>query len=269
MIKIKRKNPFIVLVVIFGLLIFLHTIKVLQPVERLFFNLIRPVSGNLYRWGTNISLSYEEKQEKEKLFLEIENLRQKVASLAIDKAQYQEIVEENKKLRSQLNFSSQHDFDFLIANVVAKEGVFSSSNSRDLIIDKGKISGLRKGLAVLSEEGVVIGKIVETKEESARVCLTTSPGCQLAASLQNEGKTQGLTNGHLGLTIEMNYIPQLEKISIGDIVITSGLSTEIPRGLVIGKVAEVRSESNEVWQTAIIEPILNFDNLTLISVVIP
>jgi rod shape-determining protein MreC len=67
----------------------------------------------------------------------------------------------------------------------------------------------------------------------------------------------------------MNYIPQLEKVTVGDTVVTSGLSEDIPRGLVIGRVTNVKSISNEVWQTATIEPLLNFKNLTVVSVVIP
>jgi cell shape-determining protein MreC len=38
---------------------------------------------------------------------------------------------------------------------------------------------------------------------------------------------------------------------------------------VVGKVVDVESESNEVWQSAVIEPIVNFNNLTIVSVVIP
>ena len=98
--------------------------------------------------------------------------------------------------------------------------------------------------------------------------MTTSPGCKLAAAIQNQTKAQGITDGDLGLTIKMNYIPQLEKISLGDTVITSGLGDKIPRGLVIGKVIEVVSESNEVWQGATIEPLVNLNTLTVVTVII-
>src|SRR5680860_36221 len=267
--KIKTKNPWVILVVVFLLLVLLHFINVLQPVERLFFKAIKPISSDLYSWGSNISASHEEKQEREGLVIEIEKLKKELASFVIDKANYQEIEAENKKLKDQLEFVSNHDFNTVLANVVAKEGIFSSSERRDLIIDRGSNSGLRPELAVLSEDGIVVGKIVEVLADSSRICLTTNSGCQLAVSLQNKNQTQGLSDGRLGLTIEMNYIPQLEKIDKGDIVVTSGLSAEIPRGLIIGTVTDVRSESNEVWQSAVIEPILNFNNLTLVSVVIP
>lgn len=269
MLNLKSKNPWLIMIIFFAVLVLLHAVNVLQPLERVFFNAVKPLSGGLYRWGSGISATYEERQETEDLISEIEKLRKEVASLAIDKSHYQEVITENEKLRSQLEFSEYYNYNTVMANVVAKEGIFMTSDRRDLIIDKGSQAGINPEYLVLSEEGVVVGKVVEVEAESSRICLTTSPGCQLAASLQNQDQTQGLTDGRLGLTMEMSYIPQLEKIKRDDIVITSGLSAEIPRGLVIGKVSDVKSESNEVWQSAIIEPIINFNNLTLVSVVIP
>jgi len=269
--KIRKNKPILIFAVVLGLLVFLHSIGFLRPIEQAFFTAIKPLNKSLYEWGIGLDSSFVEKQEKEELVAEIERLRQEISSLAINQVKWVEVAEENNKLRAQLDFKSSQEFKTVLASIVAKEGAsFSSdSESRDIIIDKGSRDGMRSGLAVLSEEGIIIGKISEVKSASARVCLTTSPGCQLAASLQNEDKTQGITDGRLGLTIEMNYIPQLEKISSGDMVITSGLSESVPRGLIIGRVSGVRSESNEVWQTATIEPLINFNNLTLVAVIIP
>ena len=269
--KIRKNKPIVIFAVVLGLLVFLHIIGILRPIEQAFFLAVKPLNSSLYEWGTSLDSSFVEKQEKEELVAEIERLQKEIAALAISQAKWSEVAEENNKLRAQLEFRSSHEFQTVLASIVAKEGATLSSDneSRDIIIDKGSRDGVRSGLAVLSEEGIIIGKISEVKAASSRVCLTTSPGCQLAASLQNEAKTQGITDGRLGLTIEMNYIPQLEKIESGDMVITSGLSESVPRGLVIGQVSGVRSESNEVWQTATIEPLMNFNNLTLVAVIIP
>ena len=269
MLKKNLKKPYLIFLVVLILLIFLHLTSILKPLERGFLKLVSPIGTKLYFWGNNINASYESKQEKDELMHSLSELEAKVAKLTIDKAKYQELLSENEKLREQLNFNKRTDFTTVLANVLAKEGIFNEGDKRDLIIDKGLSDGLSLGLAVLSEEGVVVGKITALEESSARVCLSTSPGCQLAVALQNENHTQGLSDGRLGLTIEMNYIPQLEKVSPGDLVISSGLSPEIPRGLVVGRVQEVKSESNEVFQSAIIEPVLNFNTLTFVSVVIP
>lgn len=269
MLKQRRKRPWLIFLVVLILLIFLHLTSILKPLEDGFLRLVSPISSKLYSWGSNINSSYESRQEKEELLEKFSKLESEMANLAIDRARYQDLKIENEKLRQQLGFNKRTDFTTIMANVLAKEGLFSEIDRRDLIIDKGYSDGLKKGLAVISEEGVVVGKITSLEENSARICLSTSSGCKFAVALQNENNTQGLSDGRLGLTIEMDYIPQLEKISLGDLVISSGLSAEIPRGLVLGRVQEVKSESNEVFQTAIIEPVLNFNTLTFVSVVIP
>jgi len=270
MLKLKRNNPLLIFTVVLGLLIFLYSLGFLRPLEKMLFKFMQPVSSRFYFSGNRFEGSYNEQREKEELIQKISDLEKKMTQIIINDARYQEIAEENRKLRAQLNFMSTSNFQVVVANIVSKEGKAPSlENERDIIIDKGEKDGLRVGLGVLSEEGVIIGKIVEVKDYGSRVCLSTNPGCQLPASLQNEQRTQGITDGRLGLTIEMNYIPQLEKIEVGDTVITSGLSESIPRGLVIGRVSSVKSESNEVWQTATIEPLLNFNNLTVVSVIIP
>ncbi|MFA6513758.1 MAG: rod shape-determining protein MreC [Patescibacteria group bacterium] len=270
MIKIKKNNPLLIFTVVLGLLVFLHVIGIIRPIEKAFLFLMKPLSARLYEWGTGFGSAYDERRTKEELLAEVAYLKNEIASSSINNSHWLEIESENKKLRGQLGFISNNKFKAVLANIIAKDESFSvSKDVRDIIIDKGEKDGLRPELGVLSEEGVIIGKIVETNSINSRVCLITSPGCQLAASLQNEDKTKGITDGNLGLTIEMSYIPQLEKISIGNMVVTSGLGGGIPRGLIIGRVSNVTSESNEVWQSATIEPLIDFSDLTVVSIIIP
>lgn len=270
MIRIKKNNPLLIFTVVLGLLVFLHLVGVMRPLERTLLLAVKPISSRLYQWGNGFGSAYSERREKDELIAEINRLKGEIASNAINNSHWLEIEAENKKLRGQLGFISNNKFKAVLANIIAKEESFSTAEgSRDIIIDKGEKDGLRVDLGVLSEDGVIIGKVIETNSSNSRICLVTSPGCQLAASLQNEDKTKGITDGNLGLTIEMSYIPQLEKISVGDTVVTSGLSGSIPRGLIIGRVSNVKSESNEVWQSATIEPLIDFNDLTVVSIIIP
>lgn len=265
--KIKKNNPIVIFLVVGGLLLFLHGVGILRPVENFLLFLIKPLSSRLYNWGASFNRSYNEKRSKENLNAQIDELTKEAARLTVANSHCQEIVEENRKLRDTLQFLGDNNFQAVVAGVIAKEA--AAEDSRDLIINRGSQDGLRVGLGVVSENGVIVGQIVETKDATAKICLTTSPGCRVAAALQNQSKTQGLTDGDLGLTIKMNYIPQLEKVTVGDTVITSGLGGNIPRSLIIGKVTQVRNESNEVWQEATIEPLINLNNLTVVSVIIP
>jgi len=270
MVKFKKKKIFLVMAIILGLLVILYSFGVLRPVESLWLFFSKPLARSFYSWGTDWHRSYNERRSQVELIDQVAALTKEVTRLTVESARRQELETENNKLRSQLNFFSNQSYRPVVANIIAKESVPTlNEQSQDIVIDKGRTAGLRVGLGVISEEGVIIGKITEVRDNTAKLCLTTSSGCQLAAALQNIDKTQGITDGDLGLTIKMDYIPQPEKVAVGDIVVTSGLGASIPRGLVIGTVSAVRSEKNEVWQDATIEPISDFNNLTVVSVVIP
>ena len=267
--KIKKNNPVFISLVVFGLLVFLHSVGVLRPLENLLINSAKPLGGRFYSWGNNLAQYTQKSEEQANLNFQIAELKKEVARLTVINSGQKELVEENSKLRSQLKFLNDNNFKAVAAAVIARESlVDGTEEGQDLIVNKGTKNGVLVGQGVVSEEGLIIGKVIEAKETAAKICLTTSPGCKLAAAIQNQTKAQGITDGDLGLTIKMNYIPQLEKISVGDTVITSGLGDKIPRGLVIGKVIDVLSESNEVWQSATIEPLVNLNSLTVVTVII-
>lgn len=267
--KIKKNNPILIFLVVFGLLLFFHSLGVLRPLENFFLNLTEPVSSRFYHWGNIFSRSYNDRESQASLATQVEELTKEIARLNVINSQQKELVEENSKLKEQLNFLNVNNYKAVVAAVIARESLVGETESgQDLLINKGAKDGIIIGQGVVSEEGLIIGKVIEVKETSAKICLTTSSECKLAAAIQNETRTQGITDGDLGLTIKMNYVPQMEKISVGDTVITSGLGGKIPRGLVIGKIIEVRNESNEVWQDATIEPLVNLNNLTFVTIII-
>ena len=265
--KAKRKKPFFIFLAILVVTIVLHYSGALRPLENFLLFSVKPLNGLFYNISLKTNLAFHESQKEVDPTLVIKKLQEEKASLIIAKSEYQEIVDENRRLKELLGFINENDFRLVLAGVIAQENL--EQESRELIINKGKLDGLSNGLAVVNEQGILIGKIVEVKDSVSKICLSITPGCEFASSIQNSDRTQGLVDGNLGLTVKMSYIPQLEKIKAGDIVITSGLGGRIPRGLVVGQIISVRSESNEVWQEAIIEPPLDFNNLTVVSAVIP
>jgi rod shape-determining protein MreC len=267
--RIKKNNPILIFLVVFGLLVFLHVVGALRPVENLFLNAVKPASGQFYNIGNAFNKSYQDRNSQASLQTKVDSLTTEVAALTIANSQEKELIDENQKLRSQLKFINENSYKSVAAAVIARESLVEGTDEgQDLIINKGSQDDIAVGQGVVNEDGLIIGKIIEVKDTSAKICLTTSQACQLAATIQNQTKTQGVTDGDLGLTIRMDYIPQLEKVSAGDTVITSGLGGKIPRGLVIGKITEVRNQSNEVWQNATIEPLVNLNNLTVVTIII-
>ena len=268
--KIKINKTSYIFLAVFLLLLFFHGLGLLKPLENFLLYLVKPLSAKLYTRGAEFNKSYRARNTQVDLNARVENLTDEVARLTVLNSKYLSLEEENNKLRSLAKFNGGSSWKTVTVGIIGRETLTAiGKESQDIIVNKGENDGLRIGLGLINEEGVIVGKIIDLKPSTAKICLTTSPGCQLAASIQNQNKTLGIIEGDLGLTIKMNYIPQLEKININDIVITSGLGSDIPSGLVIGKVQTVRNESNEIWLSATIEPLVNMDNLSVLAVVVP
>ena len=262
-----QRKVILPLMIILALML-LHYSGALAGVESVVARGMNPVGSGLYSWGTSVKNFFGGSPEKEELRQRIEELKQKNKELVSENAELRYVKEENNKLREFLDFSREKEFDQEMARVVSHGSFISSQENQErILINKGEKDGIKKGAVVLSSKGMVVGKVAETHSSTAEIRFITNQNCELAATIQNRERTMGLIQGELGLTINMNYIPQTETVSVGDRVVTSGLEENIPAGLVIGEVKEVTNSSNEIWQTAVIEPLAELEELTMVGVV--
>lgn len=256
--------------VLIGLLVFLHAIGALRPAEQYLSRGLNPLLATIYSWGTNINVAFDEQTGKADLWQQINDLQAETNQLISKNAELKAVEEENAILREYLNFFNDHSYEHILSRVISRGDITNViGRTESILIDKGSTDGLRIGLAVVDEQGIVVGKVAAVKEASSLVRLVNNQQCKLAAGILGSEATNGITEGELGLTIKMNFIFQEVEIKKDDIVITSGLEETIPRGLVIGKVSDVNKENNELWQSAHLIPLMNTNNLLIVSVIKP
>lgn len=267
--RLKSRKTFTYLAVI-GLLIFLHFTKILVPVESFLVGILNPVFKTMYSGGADIRDVYGNQTDKREYSAVIDKLEKENRRLIAENAKLNTLKDENNFLSKQINFRKENNYNLLLANIVSRNDLMNnSSEEKSIIINKGTKDGIVNGLIVLDSEGVVVGKIIEARDTISRACLSIDRKCKFAASIQNTDRTSGVVEGELGLTIKMDLIPQTEELEKGNIIVTSGLENNIPRGLAIGRISEVIKENNSLWQKAVVDPIVNFDNLVMVSVILP
>jgi len=270
-------KKYIYIVAVILLLLFLHFAKLLNPAESFLAKGLNPVFKVFYSFSSGLNRTYLDQTAKIDFPTVLKEARETINKLTAENVELKFLKEENSSLRKQLNFLAKSGKHYLMANIISRgELGGASQDSRSIVINKGSKDGLFPGLAVVSfvssgdsSQGVIIGKIVNVKDNISEIYLVTNKNCKLAAAILGENKTSGIVAGELGLTIKMGFIPQTEIIKEGDLVATSGLEQNIPSGLVIGRVIKVIKENNEIWQSAAIEPQINLDSLSIISVLLP
>ncbi|MCF7794836.1 rod shape-determining protein MreC [Patescibacteria group bacterium] len=264
----KKKIYFVLAIII--LLVFLYYLNALKPIEKVIVSGINKGGEVFYNLGSNWRSSFEGSDEEKKLKANNERLEKEVDKLLAEKAKWEEVERENNKLRNYLNFFEDNEYSKVMARVVASDNLLSQEvNQSNIYLNKGSDDGLREGMAVINEEGILVGKILSLHDNSAQVCLSINEDCKFAARFSNQNEALGIVQGSLGLTISMNLIPQEYNISVGDLVLSSGLEKDIPPGIIIGEVNSISKQSNDIWQEATIEPLYNLNELDFLAVVIP
>ena len=173
---------------------------------------------------------------KSLIFLEEENqlLREKTLALSLQVESMLNLQKENDELLSMLDFKRETKLLIKPARVVNK-GL--QPNLVSIVIDGGKIDGIKKDQAVLTPKGV-IGKTIEAGEKASIVQLINDSNYRISVRILPSGAT-GILRMIQGNTGQIREVQKNVQINIGDKVVTSGFSDIYPSGLPIGTVEGV------------------------------
>ena len=189
-------------------------------------------------------------------------LQQEVKRLNARISQLHEQMIVSEQLADLMNFQKQAAMKTVAARVIGRN---ATNWYRAIIIDKGLENGIKKQMGVVTTTGVV-GRVVNVNPSTAVVLLLTDPNIAVAGMIQrsrDEGIAQGTAQG----AVRMKYLPPLSTVEVGDMVVTSGLTGDYPRGLPIGRVGRLEQGDAELFQAAEIHPMVDFAKLEGVLVV--
>ncbi len=183
-------------------------------------------------------------------------LKKKLALTMKMQNRCRELELENKRLRKFFNFQASSGDSFFVAGVIGRD---PSPWFKTIMIDKGSVDGLTKGLPVLVAEGIV-GQIVSVSKNYSRVLLITDRSSAIDALVQNS-RIRGIFKGNNTENCIFKYVLRKDDIHLGDIIVSSGLDGVFPKGLRIGKVVAVHKSNSHLFQKVMIKTFVNFDKL--------
>lgn len=253
-----------VLIAVIGLLIFLHYSKVILPLETGLIKSFSTVQNYFFKQSNKFNWFFSYLFNSNKLLSENELLRAQLAQLQLDEVQLKILITENSELKKSLNYLQQTNFQYQTAKIIGR----SLQNPQLLILDQGKNSGLKENNIVIYNQGIVLGKIETVLANTAFLLLFTDNQSQIAAKSLDQEKTQGLVVGQLGINALLKMVPQEENLSPNDIIITSGLEENIPNGLLLGKITEIKSSDQSLFKEAIIQPFFDIRQINYVQIII-
>ena len=198
-------------------------------------------------------------------------LQQRNAQLEAQVSQLQaQIIELQQQLTETRILSALVDFAranpenrYQAAAVIGRD---PSPFLRYVIINRGSDDNIRRGMPVVTQQGLV-GRIEAVTANAARVQLITDSASVVNAKIQPSG-AQAVLKGQASGDLLLDLIPQGVSIEVGNLVLTSGLGGGYPPNIVIGQIAGIRSQPQELFQSATVQSVVDFNQLEIVLVIV-
>jgi rod shape-determining protein MreC len=227
-------------------------LEVASPVQRA---LSAPVDGVRNTWSHYVALRG--------VRVENDRLRERLAQLEEENLQFREALVEGGRLRTIAEMRRDVEIPMRPAQVV---GMDVSPWFHSVLIDRGRSDGVRAGMPVVTEDGVV-GIITATAPDAARTLLLLDAQSSIDGIVQRS-RARGIVRGEGSDELSFEFVARGSDVQVDDQVITSGLDGVYPKGLLIGTVDSVSEDGAQLIRTATIRPAVDFGRLEQVFVML-
>lgn len=272
--KKKDKYYIIILLVVISIVIFLLSIIItdkrnINIVEDITKDSILMITKVVNKPVDYINKKIKKEKDKNKIYEKYQKLKEEYEKTKRLEVKYEESKREIKTLRKTLELNnSLTDTEYLNASVIIRDiGYFYN----ELTIDKGEKSGVKKGMAVITNDGL-IGVINKTSTLNSTVKLLTtdivSNKISIKIKIDDDKYLYGLLIGYdkNKKCFIIEGIADNTDIPIDSLVTTTGLGSDIPGGIKIGNVKEITKDNFDLSRTLLVKTSVDFDDINYVTI---
>jgi rod shape-determining protein MreC len=163
---------------------------------------------------------------------------------------------ENEKLRKLMNVGATLKVKRSILSEVISDA--RDPFSRKIILGKGLIQGVKEGMPVIDELGL-LGQVTRAFPSRSEVSLITDKEQIVPVESLRNGIRSVAYGGLDGGLLELRFMAANADIENGDLLVTSGLDGVYPRGVPVARVVRVERNSRYAFASIFCEPIAGVD----------
>ncbi len=187
-------------------------------------------------------------------YFELRNAREQSRQL---RTEVEQLRLENQLLKNELGsaqhaealagFQAHNPSKMIGAHVI---GATPGIGTKSVLIDRGTQSGVRRGMAVVTPDGIV-GTVIAVFPFNSQVRTITDPG--FAAGVESQkNHVHGVLKGLGSNSARVDFVPTGQKVEVGEMFFTSGEDRIFPKGLPVGKITSVHEGAN--FQDITVQP---------------
>jgi len=225
--------------------------SLLTPVQNAFSTVTGKVKGVFTNWKSLSAMQ----ADYDALTLENEQLRMELVNA-------EEAMQELERLKEEMGAMDTYDsLDPIYAKVIARD---AGPWFKTFSVNRGTTHGVSEGMAVVNGDGL-IGRVYEVGLNYAKV-ITVIDTRSAVACLMQRTRDNGVMRGQISDSDSsaqcfVYYLPNINNITPGDTVITSGTDSLYPKGLKVGTVTALSLDAGSDGTYAIVTPTVDFQRI--------
>jgi rod shape-determining protein MreC len=232
----------------------------LQGVLAVPLQLVQGAVDGVVKGATGIVGGLVEMRDQEAYVADMERA---LAAFQEEIVELREVEHDYDRIAALLDYTrSRQNEEYLVADVIGRD---ISAFTRVIYLNRGARDGLTAGMPVVTEKGLW-GRITQVSATASQVLLITDPVSAVNARLLNS-RAEGSVLGQTGGGLRMEYIDLNASLQEGDTAVTSGLGGNFPEGIIIGQVTSIRQFEFELYQTAEVRSLNDFERLETVLVI--
>ncbi len=271
--QFDRRYLLIVIIVVIALALVVLAIALkkdrnLNPVERVIKDAGMTVLKVVRMPFNFVDDKIKEAHEKDNLYRKYKKLKEK--SEKIDS-----IISSNDNLKSEVKkLQDTLELNTLLSDKVACNATIVSRNVgywyEEVTIDKGSKDGIKKDMAVVTPKGL-IGRITKVSKYFSTVKLLSNDNMDNKISVKiktNDDYVYGLISKYDSKTntYTVEGVSQSTIITEGASVVTTGMGTTFPSGLLIGNVKGTATDNFDLSKVIEVNAAVDFNDLDYVTV---
>lgn len=193
----------------------------------------------------------------------IAELEARVAQLEQENIGLREQTVEFRTISALLDYArSRPESHYIASDVIGRD---TSPFLQFIWIGSGSDDGIEHGMPVVTDRGLV-GRVVEVFASVSRVQLVTDTESAVNVRLQGS-RADGVLVAQVNGELWVDLIDQDAEVEVGELVLTSGLGGNYPPDISIGQVVNVRKRDFELFQQAVVQPTVDYNDLEIVLVI--
>ena len=186
---------------------------------------------------------------------EVRELKSQQVAMAQALQQAQLQTTENAQLRRLMDAREHLPVRTLMSEILYDA---RDPSTRRVVLDRGSRNGVKLGLPVIDNAGVV-GQVTRVFPFTSEVTLLTDKEQAIPVQVLRNGlRSVAYGRGQSGL-LDLRFVAPNADMQVGDVLVTSGLDGVYPAGLAVAKVIQVENVAQGAFGRVVCQPLAGID----------